>query len=216
AVAALLDAGYRVVLADFDGNSDPLRTFPKNRENLHILPFEDELESGQSEIEGAVKRVNKTGALRQFTRFLTVGNEGLGKPRSWGDDTVFVLDSLTTLGDSAVRMALALNGGKTMEGQHIGIAMRELDDALDMVKQLRCHRYVIAHLKLIAPKPVSAYNEHAVNKEIKAEVAALQETAFFANLPGNALSRVVASKFPCAVLFEVSDQDKLVIRTKPM
>lgn len=221
AVAAILDRGRevgieRVVLADFDGNPDPLLTYAKGTDRLHVLPFVETLKSDGADVKGDITR-SGVSALRQFTKFLTAGTPELGKPRAWGPETLFVLDSLTSLSDSALRLALQLNRGVTRDGAHIGVAMGEIEDALSMVKQLACHRYVISHLKLIAPRPESSYgDETELQKQIKREIGSLQDTGYFANIPGNALARNIASKFSTALLFELSDKGVLQIRTKPI
>lgn len=219
-VAALLDAGYRVILADFDHNPEPLQVFAKDAgDRLQIVTFADELSSGGMDTKGDIKQVGAVSAIRRFTKFLTVGNPALGAPKTWGADTVFVLDSLSSLADSAMRLALKLNGGVTREGSHIGILAGEVEDAMQMfmAPSMQCHRILVAHLKLISPKPDSTYNDQTdLQKQVLRERAALEETAYFPNLPGVQVARTIARMFSTALLYALTDKGQLVIHTKPI
>ncbi len=214
-LAALLER-YRVVLANFDNNTEPLLIFGrKHLANLHVVNFADEL-SGSDE---GVRKVNKVSALRQFVRFMTSGNADLGAPRTWGPDTVFVLDSITSLCRSGMRLALALSNGSTREGRHIGILQDEVEPALELFVSpfLNCHRIAIAHLKLVSPKAETGYpDETPLQKQVKRERAALEETGYFTDIPGLQLARRTATLFSTALLYELNGKGEAVIRTKPI
>lgn len=216
-LASLVGAGYRVILADFDGNPEPLLAHvpADKRGNVLVVPFADTL---SVDSEGAISR-SGSSACRAFTRFLSRGTAETGPPKEWGRETVLVLDSLSAFADSAERLALELNRGVTRDGAHIGVLAGEIETALSLMmgRQLQCHRVVVAHLKLIAPRPESSYGtETDLQKQIKREIAALQETAYFPNIPGMAVARTLARFFNTALLFETDRKGRRVIRTTPV
>lgn len=225
AAAALLNTGsYRVILASFDGNSAPLliNTLPEHRKNLIVVPFADEF---VVDSDGAISKQGAS-AVRRFNRFLHTGNAEAGKPETWGRDTILIWDELTSAAYSAELLALDINGGVTREGAHINILGHEIQAslALFLSPKLRCHKIMNAHLSLFSPRGEDMYLERnpaqaakqATNNAIKRERAALEETAFYPNMPGNKVARNIAHSFNTALLFELTPAGKRVIRTQPI
>jgi hypothetical protein len=211
ALASLLDAGYRVILADWDGNPDSARLNTSHPENLHVVSFQDDLDVNDK---GELVRLNRISAVRQFTKFLVRGNEELGPPSSWDPErTVLACDSGSAMADSAMALAVRLNESK--DGRVIyQLVQDEISDVLHLFKKLPCHRVMICHLKLIAPKGEER-SDSELQKQIKREIADLQETKFYPNFPGRQLSMTCARLFSTAVLFEVN-RGKRMIRTQPV
>ena len=220
AVAVFLDAGYRVVVADFDGNCDPLYVFAKDTSKLVVVPFFDSLEANTTDGDGknSYRRTNTVSAVRRFGSFMDRGDKELGltPPATWGEDTVFLWDSLTTTAESAERLALKLNGGVRTAGAHIGVLGDEITSLVTMFRNpaWKCHRLMVTHLKLIGPKG-EIQGETALQQTVKQERADLEEFRYVPNMPGNLVAGSIASKFPTCLLFEQFN-GRHVIRTKPV
>lgn len=103
ALASLANAGYKLIIADFDNGLDILINLvkPEFQKNIHYLIFSDKLK----EEKGFAVPDGKPMA---FANFLKACNnwEDLGGIETWDDKTVFVIDSLTHLSNAVMRRVL--------------------------------------------------------------------------------------------------------------
>src|SRR5712672_399137 len=111
ALAALANAGYKIRMIDFEGNTAPLyaNTLPENRSNIAIASVRDKITLGGGR---DITQCTNPVAFRQAWRLLdnfvdNAGNE-LGSAADWGDDTVLVIDGITQMGEACMRRILAM------------------------------------------------------------------------------------------------------------
>lgn len=227
-LASLVDAGYKLRILDFDGNSLPLLQFVKDKSklvNVDIVSLEDKLRNGQ-------KFLETTGIPAAFANGLNLLDEwkykedngeevNLGRSKDWGCDTVVVLDSLSSMGIAAFRRQLALMNKTPLNTtqQVWGIAMQQQEAFVEKLTSgtNNFHVLVLAHLKMIGPKDIQAADDETT-KELKKRVADLVETRLFPNALGQGLPPVIGGHFP--LLIEASTEFKLgqpqrVFRTIP-
>lgn len=227
-LAALANAGYNLRIADFDGNYDSLIAFcsPEAMERVEIVSLEDKLKPGERVMEtvtpNAYSRFNKL--IANWSYEVDGVKIDHGPVRSWGPNDILVVDSLTALGDAAMRRVLAMNNHTTLNRQESdwGTAQAEQDAAMQLItgQDIPCHVIVTAHLQLIAPKEPTAkeLKEGSINVDIKEQIAELVPAKLFPNALGRKLSPLIGQHFPYLVLFEeetVNGQAKRVIRTQP-
>ena len=84
-----------------------------------------------------------------MTRWRTE-DEDFGDPGTWGEDTVVVIDSLTSLSQAAYRYAMAMNpmamDGRTYYGTAQSLQILNPPDAPSFSEQMAVNVIVIAHI----------------------------------------------------------------------
>lgn len=221
-LASAANAGYRILLADFDHCPESLFAFtaPEHHANIYVIPFDDEVSFNAEE---GISRNPK--ALIAFERFLYTGRangQEYGKPTEWGPETILCLDTLTALGDAAEVRSLALNP-TTREGRHLWQAAQEQEAACQLMvsNRMHCHSLVLSHVRLISPKAESGYkDETELQKQVKRERAQLEETGYFPTAVTPGIARNFVRHFPFALLVEEDLASKAVskrvVRTVPV
>ena len=228
AVAALLNAGFRVALLDFDLNPEPLLTFgPASTDRLSIISLRDKL----------IPQRDGTLAVRDEPTAMTKAHRALddwgkvspahpwGPVNKWGSDTVLVLDSLTGFGDAAFNTVLFINGRGPGQIRDLdwGAAMRMEDNFLSWLvgPDFHCHLIVTAHLKMIGPK-VERFNEKNDDAElVKAKTAISlanaenMPTRYYPTALGRALPQEILRRVPASVLVEQVDGKRWIFTTPP-
>lgn len=227
-LASLIDAGYKIRMLDYDGNSDPIFQYVNKRENLanvDIVSLEDKLRNGQ-------KFIETTGIPTAFANGLNLLDEwkykeedgtevNLGRSKNWGCDTIVVLDSNSSMGQAAFRRQMALMNKTpiTTTQQLWGVAMAQQEAFIEKLTSdsNRFHVIVLAHLKMIGPKDIKD-TEDETTKELKKRVADLVDTRLFPAALGQGLPPIIGGHFP--ILIEASNEFKAgkterVFRTIP-
>lgn len=215
-LASLIDAGYKLRILDYDGNTDPIFQYVKDRSklaNVDIVSLEDKLRSGQ-------KFLETTGIPTAFTRGLDLMNEwkykeedgtevNLGRSKEWGCDTIVVADSLTPIGVAAFRRMMSMMNKTPLNTtqQLWGVAMDQQNAFMEKLTEEgnRFHVIVMAHLKMIGPKDIKE-GEDETTKELKKRVADLVETRLFPRALGQDLPQHIGGHFP--TLIEASSEFK--------
>lgn len=112
ALASLVKAGYHLGILDMD-NKLASGILPKlltadERSRVRVMAFRDKMKFdttiGMPRVDG------KATAFRDAMKAIDTWDDGT-KPAEWGDKTIFVLDSLTFLGEAAFNWAEAKNPG---------------------------------------------------------------------------------------------------------
>lgn len=237
-LAALLNAGYKIRLLMFDkaANAEPLYQYtkPEFLKNLDVVAFEDELAGTATtplQPKGAPKAYAR--ALAQLNDWKTTDENGaeisLGNAADWGNDTFLVIDSLTALGEAAMRRTLSLQSRSVFNRriQDWGTAAAEQQGFVELVTSnaVKCNVIVTSHLKVIAPKEVAPGDEKnvgaeaaALNLELRQRAAEIIPTKLFPSALGQGLPMSIAQFFPVALLYEtvfVGEKEKRIIRTQP-
>lgn len=208
-LSSLIDAGYKIRMLDYDGNTDPIFQYVNDKSklaNVDIVSLEDKLRSGQ-------KFLETTGIPTAFARGLELMNEwkykdedgteiNLGRSKDWGCDTIVVLDTMTAMGTAAFRRQMALMNKTPMNTtqQLWGVAMQQQDAFIEYItaEGNRFHVIVMAHLKMIGPKDIKESDDETT-KELKKRVADLVETRLFPRALGQDLPQHIGGHFPSLI-----------------
>lgn len=208
ALASLANAGYKIRMLDFDGNTEPLilYTKPDMLKNIDIVTLEDKMRNGQKYIEtSGIPTAFKT-ALDMMDRWKYKEPDGtevdLGMSKDWGCDTILVLDSLTAMGEAAMRRVLTMMN-KTpynMTQQAWQFAMKEQEAFIEKLtsKENKFNVIVLSHLKMIGPKDIQE-SDNDVNKELKEKIADILPTRLYPSALGRQLPQNIAQHFPTVV-----------------
>ena len=178
ALACLVEAGYRMIVVDFDNGVDILinilKSNPEALDRLYYETFTDPMQliKGQSRTaDGGTKSssmiVTKgtpaafTNALAGLTHWKFPVEAGsketydLGNVGSWGPDTIVVIDSLGFAGVAALRFVRQLN----MHQFDTFTSQPDYGQAMDMVEgmlqllysdSVECHVIVNSHITFLA------------------------------------------------------------------
>lgn len=170
ALVALLNAGYKLRVLDFDGNYNPLVDYADDRAlaNLDIVTLQDRMRNGE-------KRVEPFGIPDAFTRGLKLMQEwkyidpdtgeevNLGKSADWGLDTIVVVDSMTYGGLSAKLRAMVMNNKTpaTMTSAVWGASVADWNSFVEIMKADRnnYHLIVNSHKQLLGPQDFLKQND---------------------------------------------------------
>lgn len=225
----LVNAGFKIRMLDFDGNTEPLLLYsdPDKLVNVDIVHLEDKLRAGSRFIE-------PVGLPTAFKRGLDLMDEwkytegdgtevNLGKSKDWGPDTIVVLDSLTEMGKAAfLRVQSLMNKTATNTTQQVwGIAMDEQENFIRKLtsKANNFHVLVLAHLVMIGPKDIGK-DDTDLTKDLKERTANLVQTRLFPSALGQNLPPKIGGHFPTLLKVEpkysAAGQAKRVLRTIPL
>lgn len=214
AIVALLNAGYKVRVLDFEGNYDPLLQYakPEALANLDIATFQDkQVSDGATAFDSdeIAKNMAFARALQQMKDWKTTDAEGkpisLGASYTWGPDTVVVLDSFTAFSEASKRRARRIKNAKAgvMDPQTYNLAVDEANAFVDWLarKTNHFHLVVLAHWQMLGPDiPYGAKSEDEDIKDLKKQIATeralMLPTKLFPIAATKASSRNVHSKFP--------------------
>lgn len=236
-VAALANAGYRVIVAAFDPGYEVLLNFVSadNHKNLIILPFEDRKGFQGKNSKIAIGNVGTPVAFAKFAQFLNDGRARLapcqggevieiGPSDSWGLDTVLVVDNLTSLSDCAMDHLLALQGRdrQSRRRRDWGLAADEVDNLLIQMASsyFQYHLVVLAHWKVQGPREFEDEDrtnpeKTEYNNEIKELEKDLIPTKQVPMSVGRKLSSNLIRHFPSVLWAEVTDDGKRVFNLSP-
>ena len=153
ALATLAIAGYRLFIADFDNGLDILldkKVLPEEfRKNVFVKNFYD-----KNTLLGGAIRPEATG----FTNFVNSMGDwkeesgSLGSIYTWGAKDVFVIDSLTFLGNAIQNhiMKLANRVGQKPQIQDFGAAIDGQESVIETLYNpaVNCNVIVTAHLNM--------------------------------------------------------------------
>ena len=227
ALASLANAGYKLRVLDYDGNSQSLLTYtqPDKLANIDIVYLEDKMRNGEQFIETSGLPTAFKQGLDLMDHWKYKEPDGtevdLGRSREWGSDTVVVLDSLTAMGNASFRrqMSLLNKTPRNTTEQVWGLAMAQQEAFIERLTsdQNKHHVIVLAHLKMIGPKDIRK-DDDDLTKELKQEIADLVPTRLFPAALGRELPPKIGGHFPilieAATVFS-ANKAKRVLRTVP-
>lgn len=228
-LAPLVDAGYSVRALMFDkvANIQPLFGYsaPEGHSRISVFACEDAI-VGTAATPMTVKTPRAySNALAQLNDWKEADSDGairsLGNAADWGPDTILLVDSITALGEAAMRRTLGLMS-RTVFNRRIqdwGTAAAEQQAFIELITSgaMKCHVVVTSHLKMIGPKTVEK-DDDETTKSVKAAQAEVVPTRLYPSALGQGLPRTVAQFFPTVLLFEnkfVGERPVRIIRTVP-
>lgn len=149
-LVSLVAAGYKVYILDLDNKVATgilpkaiMRVCPHLIGNVHFISLRDK------------KKASPLGPIfdgipQTFTKAMEYLNkwEDGSIPAQWGPDSIFVLDSLTFLGDAAFNWAKSMNAGAKDPRQWFYTAQQATEDVIGMLtgSAFQTNVIVIAHV----------------------------------------------------------------------
>ena len=153
-LVSLIKAGYKIRLLDFDNGAEIIKQLvraecPDKAANVDIETHTDSYKEVAGKLQPAMPLTGFSGGMKVLTDW-----PGLGKPSTWGPDTVLVLDSLTMMGRFIMNHTLSLNGFRPAQIQDWGMAMDLQENVMAMLygKAIKCHVIVMAHITYVQPE----------------------------------------------------------------
>ena len=143
ALASLANAGKKLRILDYDNGLDILPSL-LNKDAIDNVSFVTLTDS-----------LGQATAFRKGAQLLSNwkdGDEDLGPVKEWGEDTVLVIDSLTLMGEAALRSALVFNNKKTTEQAsqpEWGAAARDVQNIIQYITggEVKCNVVVTSHMQ---------------------------------------------------------------------
>lgn len=155
ALTSLVEAGYKLRIWDFDNGLDSLviqvrKRCPEKLDNIRFITLRDKMKSSDIGpiLDGPATAFIR--ALKLFDRWKD-GDEDLGKPGEWGEDTIVVLDSLTFFSEAAFNWATSMNPTAKDRRQIYGAAQEAIEHAIALLtgEAFKCNVIITAHIKFI-------------------------------------------------------------------
>lgn len=226
-IASLANAGYKIRMIDYDGNSQSLLTYTDKDKlaNIDIVYLEDKMRNGERFIETTGIPTAFREGLNMMDNWKYKEPDGaevdLGRSKDWGCDTIIVLDSITTMGLASFRRQQSLSNKTPLNTteQVWGLAMAQQEAFIEKLtsETNNFHTIVLAHLKIVGPKDLRKEDED-ITKAIKSELQELIPNRLFPSALGKALPPVIGGHFP--ILIEAANEfkatgTKRIIRVVP-
>lgn len=157
ALLALIKAGYNIRMLDFDNGADTLVQLIKKYcpERLHQFDYITLRDKFKADAIHGIKIDGSAKAYKDGIKYLNKWDDD-STPSEWGEDTVFVLDTLSSFGRASFLWAQAMQplsaGGKKADGrQWYGTAQDSIKMVLDLLTsaEFKCHVIVSSHVQLL-------------------------------------------------------------------
>lgn len=198
-LASLVKAGYKLRILDTDNLLAPLVAYIRKEcpDKITAVEYETARDKYKASAAGPIIAGSPKAYIRCL-ELLTKWSDG-SDPAEWGEDTVLVIDTLTTFSKCALEWAQGLNPGAKDQRMAYWTAQKAISKNLDMLtgESFRCNVIVTAHIKYLEEGGV---------------------VEGFANAVGSALSPEIATGFDTVILAEKKGQGanvKRIIRTMP-
>lgn len=220
ALAALANAGYKIHLASFGANLEPLIRFvkPENYGNVEVEQFADAMKGGNRMVELKAEATAFRGFTQKLDKWTTEDAEGQvidrGSINTWGPQDILVLDDLTGMGDAARRRTLFVNNRNplTSRRQDWGAAAADQDAIIARIAaDAKCHFICLSHLKLIGPDEGNE-DDADWQKEIKEARAQEMRTRWYPTALGRQLPQFIHRHFGTMLLAEAKMKGGKVVR----
>jgi hypothetical protein len=157
ALLSLIQAGYNIRMLDFDNGADTLVQLIKHYcpERLHQFDYITIRDKFKADTIHGIKLDGSAKAYKDGIKYLNKWDDD-SIPSEWGNDTIFVLDTLSSFGRAAFLWAQSLSplsaAGKKADGrQWYGTAQDSIKMVLDLLTSngFKCHVIVSSHVQLI-------------------------------------------------------------------
>tara|TARA_R110000868_G_scaffold307378_1_gene568832 strand:+ start:4889 stop:5674 length:786 start_codon:yes stop_codon:yes gene_type:complete len=151
-LVSLAEAGYQLRILDMDNGLDSLIAFAAHKDKklldqIDYQTFRDKFKSDP--IKGAVVS-GQPKAYVDAIKSMNKWDDGT-LPETWGDNTVFVLDSLTAFGRAAFHWAQGMNASAKDPRQWYGAAQESIKTVLELLtsEAFGAHLIIISHIDLV-------------------------------------------------------------------
>lgn len=192
-LTSLIEAGYELRILDTDNGLDILRQMIRHKcpDRLDAVDFEtvrDTYVEGPIYQNGVVTgkgpTVTKPRAYLKGLDLMTTWSDG-SKPCEWGENTIFVLDSLSTYARAAFEWARNMNPAAKDGRQWYGTAQSSMENVIAMLtsEAFQTNVLIISHVR---------YQQEGENGPIKGSPMVI----------GASLSNAIAKYFNTLILAE--------------
>jgi hypothetical protein len=159
ALASLANAGYNLRILDFDNGCDVLHAFVDSDklDNVVIETLTDKMVpsmDGPAQPVGVATDMAYARAMRLIQNWKTPDGT-FGPITNWGENDVFVLDSLTIQGNACLNYIKAANNSLAeRDWGFYGPAMELQEKFLQLLfsDAVKCNVIIMAHIRSISPK----------------------------------------------------------------
>lgn len=234
-LCSLVKAGYELFMLNFEGDAHiaPLRMFLTQEEQarVHIETLRDDMRL-QGKFMVPRKAPNAFIRSMQMLDKWQEGETDYGSIYDWGPERVLVLDSVTSMGTTAMTYQLFVNGRyqavqrgarSLRRRKDWGEAMEKQGDFLEMLRSIniRCNVVVIAHLTLLSGDSDNDEDEEELGDDGKPKPAPARHAVDFKRFPsalGKKLPPRVSGMFATAVQCRTTGTGRnmrRIIRTVP-
>lgn len=180
-VAGLANSGRIIRYLDFDNNYAPLSAFtsPEGRRNIQRVACLDVTEEDMDFTpSGEVKITQKVKEFRSWPSMIQALKKwprDESDPKSWGNESVVVIDSLTSMCRAAERGFLKMNGrsGEQLRWQEYRTIQQQTYEFLVHIgNMLKCPIVVLAHMQLNGPdlSPIEEIGTDRTAQELQRKV----------------------------------------------
>lgn len=140
-LVSLVGAGYKLRILDMDNGLESLRQevarqFPDKMENVDYITLRDDIVAGSN---GPLIMAK---AYVKAVKFLSKWEDD-SVPSEWGEDTILVVDSLTSLGDAALAWAEKTGPSSKDRRQYYFMAQESIEHLIAMMTSEAWHSNVI-------------------------------------------------------------------------
>ena len=205
----------QVAILDFDDGLDILLPLIEDKylDRVFYETLVDDLKTTQDD-EGI--KVREAKAFPRACALLNnwvSGSVNLGPAREWGKDTVFVIDSITGVGDACMWFALdKLKSGTDWEAT--GAAMRRQEKLIDLARGLSCHLIVMSHVRFMGGGGTRASVDKKSGKLVYQEVDSREFGDAYPSVLGKKLPPTVGRFFNTILEIKLVGKNRY-IRTVP-
>lgn len=194
-LTSLVKAGYRLRILDLDKGLDSLvqyvkETCPDKIGNVDYVSISDTISAGQ----GSLGPKISPRAFVEGTKLMAKW-EDESNPAEWGEETIFVLDSLSAYGRAAFAWARGLNPSAKDPRQWYHAAQQGVEDVIGLLtsENFRTNVIIISHVN---------YKEVVEG-----------ETKGYVNVIGTAMGPVIPRYFNTLIMAEKMVMGKTVKRS---
>ena len=147
-LVSLVAAGYKLKILDMDNGLSSLSQFIRHEcpDKLANVEYETRRNRYKSTAQGP-KVLGQPKAFTDALALMTEWSDGTD-PAEWGEDTIFVLDSLTAYGRAALEWARDMNPTAKDGRQWYFVAQKAIEDTLALLTgdDFHCNVIVISHI----------------------------------------------------------------------
>jgi hypothetical protein len=195
-LTSLVAAGYRLRVLDLDNGLDSLKAFVGKEcpDKIGAVDFETSVDQYRASISGPMIVGSKPQAFTKALKLMTEWSDG-SKPQEWGENTIFVLDSMSAYGRAALAWAKGMNPAAKDPRQWYFTAQQAVEDTVQMLTSadFQTNVIVISHINY---------------KEVREG-----ETKGYVNVVGTALGPIIPRYFNTIVMASKIGSGKFIKRS---
>lgn len=225
-LASLANAGYRLVIADFDNGLSIMRQYLTGEGSKRVFyeTFTDQIQ----QVGGVTRPLGEPQAFSSCMKLLDSwkfperkfklpgGKEvlypaySLGALSDWGEDTIFVIDSFTYMSYASMFYCIYMNDKDNSDRwldwypQDYKHCQRRLESVLEKLKsrQTRCHVIITAHLRYMGGGGVQVTHSKVDNTETRRVMDSREEGKGYPFTFGRNLPPMMGSYFNAVLMCE--------------